>query len=109
MTSEFEDAPSWQAARGGLASETAHLAARRYREAASELERAYLLDEIRLNPATTRIIIDQLRIIDRAIAEAQRALENDPNSDYLADHYAQMERRRMMALRTAAVVGVIGS
>ncbi len=41
-------------------------------------------------------------VIDRAIGEARDALVRDPNSVYLADHYAGMMRTKLSLLRNAA-------
>ncbi len=77
------------------------LAAERYSAAIAELE-ALIADEGRIDTATVRVVESRLAIIDRAIDEARTALAKDPNSDYLADHFANMMRRKLALLRTVA-------
>lgn len=55
----------------------------------------------RLSPITVRKIEHSLAVIDSAIAEARRALEVDPNSDYLNSHLADTMRLKMQFLREA--------
>jgi anti-sigma factor RsiW len=87
----------------GRASETAVLAAERYTAAIVQLEQA-LLEEDGLDSVTVRVLQDKLLVIDRAIAEAREALARDPNSAYLADHYAGMMRTKLTLLRNAAAM-----
>ncbi|NIM50701.1 MAG: hypothetical protein GTN62_10150 [Gemmatimonadales bacterium] len=88
----------------GRSPELAILAAEKYGGAIAELERALMLGQSRLDTATVRVVQEKLAVIDRAIAEARRALAKDPNSSYLADHFASMMRRKLALLRNAAVV-----
>lgn len=55
----------------------------------------------RLNPATIRRLERSLAIIDSAIAEAKRALAQDPQSPYLNHHLADTMRRKLEFLREA--------
>ena len=55
----------------------------------------------RLSPITARKIERSLAVIDTAIAEARRALELDPNSDYLNHHLADTMRQKLEFLREA--------
>ena len=55
----------------------------------------------RISPITVRKIEHSLAVIDSAIAEARRALEVDPNSDYLNSHLADTMRLKMQFLREA--------
>lgn len=73
--------------------------------AIAELQR--VLDESRgrLSPETVRTIEENLRTINRAIAQARRALAEDPSSDYLNDHLAETMRQKVEFLRqTSALV-----
>jgi len=47
------------------------------------------------------VVEQNLATIDRAIAEARRALAADPNNLYLHDHLANTMRRKMGLLRRA--------
>lgn len=62
----------------------------RYREARDELD-----------PATRRMLDRNLRLIDRAIAEAQRALSEHPDNSYLHQHLTQNMRRKAEFLSVA--------
>jgi hypothetical protein len=73
-----------------------------YAAAIAELER--VIDERRdqLDTATVRIIEDNLVIINQAIAQAARALVDDPASAYLNEHLAATMRQKLEFLRRAA-------
>jgi anti-sigma factor RsiW len=86
----------------GPAHQAAVLAAERYGGAIADLERALLQDEDGLDTATVRVLREKLGVIDRAIAEAREALAGDPSSEYLADHYAGMMKRKLTLLRSAS-------
>lgn len=77
-------------------------AAQRYRPAIADLERVLLEEPGRLDSATVRVLREKLAIIDRALVEAQEALARDPYSDYLADHYTGMMKKKLTVLRSAA-------
>ena len=51
-----------------------------------------------------RVIEKNLRIINRAIREAQSALAADPANSYLNLHLAQEMRRKLELLRQAAAL-----
>ncbi|MGD2134540.1 MAG: hypothetical protein PVF27_00195, partial [Gemmatimonadales bacterium] len=80
------------------------LAAERYGAAVAQLEHALLNDARYLDSATVRVVREKLVVIDRAIADARDALARDPNSDYLAEHFASMLRRKLAMLRHAASI-----
>lgn len=92
---------------GVATSEIAILAAERYGAAIAELERVLLDEAPMLNTATVRVLREKMSIIDRAIREAREALAEDPNSDYLADHFTSLMRRKLSMLRNAAAVAVV--
>ena len=56
----------------------------------------------RLDPDTREAIVENLLQIDSAIADAHRALENDPNSDFLHAHIADSMERKVRLLEDAA-------
>lgn len=87
----------------GSQAEAALLAAQRYSAAVADLERA-LLHESWLDSSTARVIREKLGAIDRAIAEARQALASDPESAFLAEHYAHMMGRKLALLRNASRV-----
>lgn len=86
----------------GPAHQAAVLAAERYGGAIADLERELLRNREGLDTATVRVLREKLVVIDRAIDEARAALARDPNSDYLAGHYAGMMRRKLTLLRGAS-------
>lgn len=73
-----------------------------YDAAIAELEVVIQESRDRLDTATVRIIEENLMIIDRAIAQAQRALAEDPASIYLNEYLAATMRQKLEFLRQAA-------
>ena len=73
-----------------------------YQSAVRDLERVLALGRGRLDTATVRVLEQNLRIIDAAIAESQRALAADPASPYLNAHLANTMRRKLELLRQAS-------
>ena len=71
----------------------------RYDVAIADLERVLAQHRGQLDPATVKVIEDNLRIIDRATAQARRALAADPANPYLNGHLADQMRRKMELLR----------
>ena len=74
----------------------------RYAAQVAALERTLQCGRSQLDTATVRIIEKNLKIIDRAIRDAQSALVADPGSAYLNLHLAQEMRRKLELLREAA-------
>ncbi len=58
-----------------------------------------------LDSTTVRIVQQKLALIDRAIAEAEKALQADPANTYLHGHLTQTRLRKLDLLRRAAVIG----
>jgi len=77
-------------------------AAETYGVAIAELERALVEQPERLDSTTVRILRQKLTTIDVAIGEALEALAQDPASSYLADHFADLMRRKLTLLRNVA-------
>jgi anti-sigma factor RsiW len=73
-----------------------------YDAAIAELEQIIGESRDRLDTATVRVIEENLLIIDQAIAQARRALGQDPASDYLNEHLAATMRQKLEFLRRAA-------
>jgi anti-sigma factor RsiW len=72
-----------------------------YDVAISQLERALESNRAQLDTATVRVIEENLMVIDLAIAQAQRALAQDPASGYLREHLAVTMRQKLEFLRQA--------
>ena len=75
-----------------------------YDRAVSELQRA--LDDGKrtgkLDSTTVRVLEQSLATIDTAIAQAGRALAQDPGNVYLNHHLAETMRRKLNLLRQAS-------
>jgi hypothetical protein len=59
-----------------------------------------------LDTSTVRILEKNLALIDSAISEARRALDQDPSNNYLNHHLADTMRRRADLLRRVSALGV---
>ena len=75
-----------------------------YREAAADLERAFAAGRGTLRPETMRVIEENLRSIDVAIAQADSALRADPGSEYLNQYLAATMQRKLKLLRRAVEI-----
>jgi anti-sigma factor RsiW len=73
-----------------------------YDAAILELQRVLDANREQLDTATVRVIEENLRIIDRAIAQAQQAVALDPASSYLHEYLAGTMRQKLEFLRQAA-------
>jgi anti-sigma factor RsiW len=80
------------------------LAVASYREAAADLERAFEAGRGTLRPETMRVIEENLRSIDVAIAQADSALRADPGSEYLSQYLAETMQRKLKLLRRAVEI-----
>ena len=69
--------------------------------AIAELQDALTVNESKLDTATVRVVRENLAIIDRAIAQAQKALRHDPGNTYLNFHLANTMRQKIELLRRA--------
>jgi anti-sigma factor RsiW len=80
-----------------------------YDAAIADLERVLREHRSELDPATVRVIEQNLLIIDQATAQARKALAADPANRYLNGHLAAQLMRKMTLLRQAtAIVAVHG-
>lgn len=84
---------------GALTARVADFGVERYDSAIAELEQVLADNRTRLNPATVEVVEANLALIDRAIADARRALAADPASRYLNDHLAETMKRKVDLLR----------
>jgi anti-sigma factor RsiW len=75
-----------------------------YDAAIADLERALRENRDRLDPATVRVIEQNLLIIDQATAQARKALAADPASPYLNGHLAAQLKRKIGLLRQATAI-----
>jgi anti-sigma factor RsiW len=79
-------------------------ASQSYAAAVADLERVLEEGRGKLDPSTIKVIEQNLAAIDRAIAEAQRALDADSANLYLNTHLAETMRRKLDLLRQAAAL-----
>ncbi len=79
-------------------------AAQSYDAAVHDLEQVLAQGRGRLDPATVRVLEQNLALIDRAIAEARRAVAADSANLYLNTHLAETMRRKVDLLRQAAAL-----
>jgi anti-sigma factor RsiW len=96
--------PSAAIPAGGSETAVATFGFTRYDAAVADLERVLAQHRNQLDPATVRVIEDNLRIIDRATAEARKALLADPANPYLNGHLADQMRRKVELLRQATAL-----
>ncbi|HTC25011.1 MAG TPA: zf-HC2 domain-containing protein [Gemmatimonadales bacterium] len=78
----------------------------RYDAAVADLQRVLDAGRGTLDTTTVRIIEKNLAVIDRAIADARRALAADPGNAYLNAYLARTMRRKIDILRQAATIVV---
>jgi anti-sigma factor RsiW len=76
-------------------------ASQSYAAAVADLERVLADRQGLLDTTTVRVIQLNLAAIDRAIAQAQQALDADPANMYLNTHLADTMRRKLELLRQA--------
>lgn len=80
-----------------------------YAPAISDLEREYEARRDLLDPETRRVVEDNLMIIDGAIAEAARALAEDPSNPFVTTHLAGAMRQKVDLLRRVTSIQSKGS
>ncbi len=85
------------------------VAAPRYDAAVADLQRVLAAGRTTLDSRTVRVLEHNLAVIDRAIAEAQRALAADPGNAYLNAHLARTMRQKLDLLRQAATLAAAQS
>ena len=78
--------------------------ATRYDAAIADLQRVLNERRDELDPATVRVIEQNLLIIDQATAQARKALAADPSNRYLNGHLAAQLMRKMTLLRQATAI-----
>jgi hypothetical protein len=75
-----------------------------YDAAIRELQQAIDRGRSRLDPETIGAVERNLRLIDQAVDDAQRALAADPSSGYLSGYMVQTRQRKLELLRQVAVL-----
>jgi anti-sigma factor RsiW len=78
-----------------------------YAPAIQQLERLLATRPPQLDTATVHVLERSLQLIDSAIAQARRALEQDPNNQYLNSHLQRALDRKLDVLRRAAMMPTV--
>jgi hypothetical protein len=86
----------------------ANFAETHYDEAIADLEQTLRSGRARLDPATVRVVEENLQAIDRAIEQCRSALEADPANTYLNSHLADAKKRKLALLRRATALATRG-
>lgn len=95
------DQPRPLAAQGDASTANFADQEQRLAESIRSLEMALAQYGDRLDPDTREAIVDNLERIDSAIADANRALQADPNSDFLHSQIANSMERKVRLLENA--------
>ena len=96
------DAALDSAAQGGVA--PVMLAEPQFQGAVEDLERILRANRARLDPDTVRILEENLATIDAAIQQSRLALEKDPANNFLNNHLAAAQQRKLALLRRATAL-----
>jgi anti-sigma factor RsiW len=80
-----------------------------YDEAVAELEGTLKAAQTRLDPATVRVLEQNLAAIDRAIEQSARALAAEPANAYLNRHLADVRQRKLTLLLRATALAMLGN
>jgi anti-sigma factor RsiW len=75
-----------------------------YDAAVADLQRALQSGRGQLDPATVRVVEENLAIIDQAVDDARRALAQDPANSDLNGYLLETRRRKLDLLRHAAAL-----
>ena len=75
-----------------------------YDRAVLDLQQVLAAGRSQLDSSTVRVLEKNLRLIDAAITDAQRALEADAANTYLHTHLARTQQRKLQLLRAAATL-----
>ncbi|MEO5511014.1 MAG: zf-HC2 domain-containing protein [Longimicrobiales bacterium] len=84
-----------------LASRQTSAVDQRYSEATAELENLLQSQRSQLAPETIRLVEENLRVIDQALAEARAALREDPSDPALSDFVRSAYEKKIDLLRHA--------
>lgn len=80
----------------------------RYDDTVAELERVLAEGRGQLDSSTVRVLEQNLDIINRAVAQARRAVASDPANPYLRSHLTATMHRKADFLRRATVLASAG-
>lgn len=97
--------PAGETVAGGRGAQVTAVAAfddAGYHAAIDDLQAAVLESRGRLDSATVRVIVENLALIDAAIAEARAAIAEDPSNAYLSGRVQAHMQRKLVLLRQAA-------
>jgi hypothetical protein len=75
-----------------------------YDAAVADLQRALQSGRGQLDPATVKVVEENLAIIDQAVDEARRALTQDPANPDLSGYLLETRRRKLDLLRHATAL-----
>lgn len=75
-----------------------------YDKAVQDLQTLLQRNREQLDTATVRVLESSLAKIDAALAQAQAAVEADPQSAYLNDHLTRIRLKKLDILRQGAVL-----
>ena len=101
--------PSQPATAGGAVRPTGFTTPRptaeqSYDAAVADLERVVAAGRGRLDEKTLQVVRKNLAVIDSAVAQARRAVEQDPANSYLNSYLAHTMRRKIDLLRQVATL-----
>lgn len=105
---DFEPLSAESTRTSGPAILPVDLSTGQYDAAVTDLEGALAAGRTRLDPATVRILEENLASIDRAIDQSRRALAADPANLYLNRHLAAARQRKLALLRRASALAIAG-
>lgn len=80
-----------------------------YDAAVADLERVVEAGRGRLDEKTLQVVRKNLAVIDTAVAQARRAVEQDPANSYLNSYLAHTMRRKIDLLRQVATLASVRS
>jgi hypothetical protein len=75
-----------------------------YDAAVADLQRALQSGRGQLDPATVKVVEENLAVIDQAVDDARRALAQDPANSDLNGYLLETRRRKLDLLRHAAAL-----
>jgi anti-sigma factor RsiW len=96
-----------QPASGGAAAPPfvpVSVADQQYDQAVADLQEALKRGRDRLDPETVAVLERNLRVIDEAVEDAQKALGADPANAFLGGYLVERRQRKLELLRTAAAL-----
>ena len=80
-----------------------------YDQVVAELEQTLKAAQTGLDPATVRVLEDNLVAIDRAVAQSAGALATDPGNVYLNRHLADVRQRKLTLLLRATALAMLAN